>query len=162
MTNKGWNTDGWAPNSVESLPRLKIMNCSFKRESQTTEGVDYKQKETPCEQTTQFWERFAEWKCHVFKWQRFVFFMKWMISSRRLPRSCCPSFIWRQNLVVSYQHLLRPNTSLLSFGWEEDGRGCSLPLSEGLPDSHSKYWPSERSPCLSPLGPCEELSSHKY
>lgn len=48
------------------------MNCIFKRESQTTEGVDYKQKKTPCVRTTQFWERFAEWKCHALQWHREV------------------------------------------------------------------------------------------
>lgn len=77
------------------------MNCIFKRESQTTEGVDYKQKETPCECTTQFWERSTEWKCHVVEmtWC-FFFFLFEMISSHKLPHSC-----WR---VVGLQGLELP------------------------------------------------------
>lgn len=38
------------------------------------------------------------------------------------------------------------------------GGGACLPLSHQLPVRHTKHWPSERSHCLSPLGPYKELS----
>lgn len=93
-----------------------------------------------------------------------------MISSHKLPHS-----YWR---VVGLQGLELPlkakingilptsaptkHQPALIWFRGRGGGGCSLPLSDRLPDSHSKHWPSERSQCLSPLGPDEELSSHKY
>lgn len=156
MTNKGRNTDGLNTEFCWVTPRLKIMNCIFKRESQTNEGVDYKQKETLCEHTTPFWERLAEWKCQRLEMaQGFFLYDMDDIRSQASTRLLQPMSERHLKVTVSYQHLLRPSTSLLSFSLEEERGGFSLPLSDQLPDSHSKHWPSERSYCLSPLGPCK-------
>lgn len=128
------------------------MNCIFKRESQT---INTKRHRVSAQHN--FGKDLLNG--NVLKWHTevFLFYLNLMISAHRLAHSC-----WRQKLMVSYQHLLRPKTSLLSFGLKEDGWSCCLRLCDRLPDSQSKHWTPERSQCLSPLGPCEDIFSHKY
>lgn len=90
-----------------------------------------------------------------------------LYASTQLPGT---EEVWdlRLKLMVSYQLVLRlPNTGLLSLGLKArlvavGGGGSLSPYPRRLPGRHSKQWPSERSQCLSPLGPSEELCSHKY
>lgn len=101
------------------------MNCIFKRaESQTTAGVDYKQKETPCEcshthththtHLQVFWGKIYGMEMSRLELAHINDFI--LYASTQLPGT---GEVWdlRQTLMVSYQLVLRlPNTGLLSLG----------------------------------------------
>lgn len=98
MTNKGWNTDGLNTEICWLTPRLKVMKCVFKRASQTTESVNYKQKNNLQNGNISF--LFLNMYIYIYCMGDF--------SSQGPTQLLQP-----MKLMLPYQHLLRPNTSLL-------------------------------------------------
>lgn len=160
----GTQTD-WAVNSVESLPNWTIMNCSLLRESQTAEGVDFKQKETLCEHTTQFWERKNWLNGNVMSWNGTffsspLFYMTWTICSfltdfytAAAAADARASAKTHGILPTSAQTKHPPAFILVQ---RKMGVVSYLPSSDGTSWRHTvNTVPTERSHCLSTMGPGE-------